>query len=118
MLDPEVIEIKVPKYVDVLKTRYGLENWKQVLDKTAKMMLDLGNGSGLKEEELSRIKTKLLICRGSEDKMVTAKESLRVVSLLSNANYKEFDGFQHPIERVDMDVLAKEIASFGDCNRK
>ncbi len=54
----------------------------------------------------------ILIIRGSEDKMVTAESSKEVASWLRNGTYSEIDDASHPLEKVDMDVLVREIVGF------
>ena len=44
--------------------------------------------------------------------MVTAESSKEVASWLRNGTYSEIDGASHPLEKVDMDVLVREIVGF------
>ena len=53
MLDVKTIIDKVPKFAEALKIRHG-NNWELLLQKTAMMMVDLGNANALSVEDISR----------------------------------------------------------------
>ena len=112
MLDPSIMADKLPSYVVKLQSLFGENNWINVVEKTAELMLDLGHGTALVEDDFNNIDTDVLILRGSEDRMVTAESSEEVASWLKNGKYQEIAGFPHPLERVDIDVLAQEIIKF------
>ncbi|MGB4837703.1 MAG: alpha/beta hydrolase [Saprospiraceae bacterium] len=112
MLDPKVIMEKVPQYASKLQLMFGDQNWISVVEKTATMMLELGNGNGLSQSDFEQIKSTIQICRGSEDKMVSADASIEVVDWLVHGSYKEMPGIPHPLEKVDLGVLAKEFYEF------
>jgi len=112
MLDPEVVEAKVPKFAEMLKHRHQPEDWKTVMIKTAQMMTSLGNGAAMTEDDFRKIQNNILICLGTEDTMVTREESMNVVSNLKNGCFKLVEGFKHPIEAVDKVELSKIILDF------
>jgi len=76
------------------------------------MIKDLGKGAAMTSDDFKNIRQQVLITLGTEDKMVTGEESQHVAGLLPNGSFKWIDGFQHPIDKIDMSVLAKEIQSF------
>lgn len=108
-LNPEIIEAKVPAFANVLKERHGHAEWTGVLEKTAEMMHDLGQGNGLQDEDWTHIKHPVRLGIGDADKMVSLAETEAVASQLPNSDLKVFSGFQHPIEQVDVKVLAASI---------
>lgn len=112
MLDPDLMAEKVPSYVAKLQSLFGEKNWTHVVRNTATLMSDLGHGGALLEDDFRKIETEVLILRGSEDKMVNAESSKDVASWLENGTYQEIDGSPHPLEKVDVDVLANEIVHF------
>ena len=112
LLNPEVIEQKIPKFAEMLKKRHLPTDWKEVMQKTAQMMFELGNGPAMKAEDFKKIENNVLICLGTEDNMVTQAESLEVVSFLKNGRFQLIDGFKHPIESVNMETLAHIIAEY------
>lgn len=109
LLEPEVIEQKIPKFAEMLKIRHLPMDWKKIMKKTSLMMSELGNGSAMKADDFRKIENNVLICLGSEDNMVTQAESLEVVSFLKNGKFQSINGFKHPIESVNMEILAQVI---------
>ena len=109
MLDPEIIEAKVPKFAFALQKRHAPNDWKKVLNKTVQMMTELGNGKAIPLNEFSKIEKQVIIGLGELDNMVSKEESLKVSKLLPNGVLELFDGFKHPIEQTDPQTLAKRI---------
>ena len=113
MLNPEKIEEKVPAFAQQLATVHDPLDWKTVMQQTAQMMLDLGNGNArLEDSDWPQIPNSVCINLGSEDRMVSPEESEHVAQLLPNAQYQLIEGFPHPIDRVDMPTLAQRILDF------
>lgn len=112
MLNPEKIEEKVPAFAKRLDDLHAGNDWKAVMSKTAKMMLDLGNGARMTDEDLSRIDHKVLIGIGGLDNMVTLEESTDASALLPKGELKVLEGFKHPIEKIDVNQLASVIQDF------
>lgn len=111
-LNPEKIEEKIPQFATFLEKSLAPNNWKTVMNKTAQMMLDLGNHSALKTDDFKEIITPTLITIGTLDNMVSLDESKLAASHLKNAELLELEGFVHPIEQNDLGVLAKTIVDF------
>ena len=114
MLDPERIQEKVPAFAIQLEKLHGLENWRNVVLKTSKLMQDLGDNPPLNKEEFNRISNRVLICLGELDKMSTVEESKEVAKYLTNGTFKAIENFKHPIETVPTEELAKIINVFLD----
>jgi pimeloyl-ACP methyl ester carboxylesterase len=112
MLNPDVIEEKVPKFAQALKNRHYPEDWKKVMMKTANFLESLGNNSQLDTESLKNICSEVLVCLGSEDNMVTHEESIEIAELLPKGNFMTIDGFKHPLESVNKIKLAEIIKAF------
>lgn len=55
MLNPSVIEKKLPSFARKLEQEHYPQNWKSIMDKTAKMMLDLGKGAKLTETDFKKL---------------------------------------------------------------
>lgn len=112
MLNPEKIAEKVPAFAQKLATIHTNNPWEEVMNKTAKMMYGLGTGQLLATEELEAIPHKVLISVGQEDQMVSIEESQESAGLLPNGSLKIIPNFQHPIEKVNEDVLSTLITDF------
>jgi Predicted hydrolases or acyltransferases (alpha/beta hydrolase superfamily) len=111
MLNAEKIEEKVPAFAAYLKSLHGENEWKTLLQKTAKMMLHLGNKPALKPYDFHQVQIPVQLMRGEKDVMVTKEETTQTQSLLGNGNYLEIAEWQHPINLVPSDQLAQQVLS-------
>ena len=112
MMNPEIIEQKVPNFAATLADRHAPADWKVVMRATAAMMTELGDGHALTNEEFTRIHQPVMVCIGREDHMVTLDESRITAETLPNGQLKIIDDFRHPLEAVDQDVLAGMIREY------
>lgn len=112
MLDPRVIQEKVPRFAEQLKARHTPENWEGVLGKTAEMMTNLGERNELAIEELSHVGAPVTIAVGDRDQMVGIEESLAAYRQLPNGRFLVVPGTPHPLEKVSQGRLAREIGDF------
>lgn len=112
MLDAEKIVAKIPAFAKTLEERHASNNWKQVLAYTAEMMLQLGNDNPLKTADYSSVQHPSLIMLGDRDKMVTLEETMAVYKSLPNAQLAILPNTPHPIEQVDVELLAYFIKRF------
>ncbi|ELR69228.1 2-succinyl-6-hydroxy-2,4-cyclohexadiene-1-carboxylate synthase [Fulvivirga imtechensis AK7] len=112
MLNAEKIEEKVPAFAKMLEQRHAPVGWKEVLQKTTSMMINLGNGAALSFDRFKDIRQPVVIGIGDEDNMVTMEESETVANLLPGGELRVFKGFKHPLEQVDVKILAEEIKQF------
>lgn len=111
-LNPEKIEEKVPKFAAYQDSLHTPLDWKQVMLKTADMMLDLGNGAGLSEEQIRQISTPSLITIGDLDNMSTVEESQNIAEQLSHGSFQIMEGFEHPIEKINTVQLSDTIRTY------
>lgn len=111
MLNAEKIEEKVPAFAGYLKSLHGENDWKTVLQRTAKMMLELGNKPVLKSYDFHHIQIPVCLLRGEKDVMVTKEETTEVQSLLGNGDYREIEDWVHPINLVPSDQLTQQLLS-------
>jgi hypothetical protein len=112
MLQPEIIEAKLPAFAETLQLRHSPTDWKLVLSKTAEMLFQLGNENTLKLEDYAVISTQSLIMIGDRDKMVTLEETVAVYKQLPAAQLAVLPSTPHPIEQVDVDLLAYNVKKF------
>lgn len=111
-LNAEKISAKVPAFAATLAARHMPNDWKEVLVLTAEMMLEMGRNNPLKMEDYNSIQQPVLLLLGDRDKMVTMEETLSVYRLLPNAQLGVLPGTPHPIEQVDIALLAHLAARF------
>lgn len=112
-LNPDIIEQKIPSFADILKRRHSKHDWRSVLEKTAEMMIDLGNNPCLTEESVAEIVKQITIGVADKDNMVTVSETERLARLNERAGFYVLPYSQHPIERVNTAILAKIIRTFS-----
>lgn len=111
MLQPQVIEEKLPQFAATLEQRHAPLDWKNVLKNTEQMLLNLGKDNALKSEDISRISTPTLIMLGDRDKMVSLEETVAVYKQLPVARLAVLPATPHPIEAVSTGLLAYMINS-------
>lgn len=115
MLNPTSIALKIPAFATYLQGLHGRGKWDEVLEKTANMMLELGDNPALNEQVLSRIQTDVILLRGEKDSMVSEFETVAVKHQLSHSEYLEIPNWQHPIDRIPVNELAQKLQSlFSD----
>ncbi len=112
MLNPKVIEEKVPQFAAHLKKIHQEDQWKAVLEKTATMMLALGEKPLLNVSTLAIIKPKVCIGIGSKDRMVSIEESQETVKHLPDGTLQLLEGCKHPIEQNDPKIITDFIKKF------
>ena len=112
MLNADKIEEKVPAFAHMLKTRHTSMGWKSVLEKTAGMMQDLGNGNGLKAKDLAAIQTPVMILLGTKDQMVTAEESIAAADALAQGHFEPLADAEHPLEKITPRQLADILIDY------
>jgi pimeloyl-ACP methyl ester carboxylesterase len=106
---PEQIEAKVPQFAAQLEKRHAPVNWKMVVRKTALLLMDLGEHPLLTADRLQEISVPVSICRGSEDRMVSAEESQWAADLVPKGQYVELAGVPHPLEKVPTETLLQLV---------
>lgn len=112
MLRPDVIEQKVPAFAQQLANRHGNTHWKDVLHKTASMLLDLGKHPLLTASALQKVSCPTMLLLGDKDNMVSQDETQDAANHLSHGQFQLIPNTPHPIEQVDVSVLSNIIHKF------
>ncbi len=112
MLDPDVVEAKVPKFAEQLRQRHAPANWRTVAERTAEMMVNLGSRNELSMADLAGVPNQVMIGIGDSDRMVSLEESIAAFRALPNGRFIALPATQHPLERVSPERLAREICEF------
>lgn len=112
MLDPALLEEKFPDFTRALMDRHGEKKWKLLLEKTARLMIALGDEPVLRDEDFPGIEAPVRIGLGDKDKMVSMEESWNVYRLLKHGSFYMLPDTKHPLESVNAERLAFEIRSF------
>ena len=112
MLDPDKIEAKVPAFAKQLQERHAPNDWKILLQKTAEMMLALGQSPLLSVEVLANIQNPSLVCIGDADQMVGLAETTQSAEALPNGQLRVLEQTPHPLEKIEVSVLTTLLCSF------
>jgi len=112
MLDPDIIEQKVPKFAADLQHRHGHDHWRTVMWKTAELMKDLGDAPRLTPETMDQCTVPVRYLIGDRDEMVTLDETVNFYRATPNAELAVLPATRHPIEKVRKDLIDWHIADF------
>lgn len=111
MLNPAVIKQKIPQYASALERLHG-KNWEALMEKTAQMMLDLGQNPVLARADFQQIATPVLISVGDKDAMVSIEETANAYRALQQAQLLVLPGTPHPVEKADVAEVAHQLRRF------
>jgi pimeloyl-ACP methyl ester carboxylesterase len=112
MLNPDKIMEKVPAFAQELSRRHAPQDWKRVLTQTSEMMLGMGDRPPLTLNDMRLVKHPVLVLLADGDVMVTREETEEAVAALANGQLHTVLSSQHPIEKVDLDQVTREITGF------
>jgi pimeloyl-ACP methyl ester carboxylesterase len=104
-LNPEKIKEKVPAFAETLAQRHAPNDWKEVVTKTANLMMRLGNKPLLTQQVLEHIQHPVTICLGDKDDLTSAAYSEQVAANLPRGRFILLEKTPHPIEKVEGTVL-------------
>jgi pimeloyl-ACP methyl ester carboxylesterase len=105
MLQPDIIEDKVPKFAAHLAKMHAPNDWKENMRNTATMMEEMGDNPPLGAVDLAKVKCPVHLLLGSKDMMVTDSETLAIKEELDNAMFDVLEGVEHPIEKLELGKL-------------
>lgn len=111
-LNPAKIAEKVPAFAQHLQQIHQPNNWQEVVEITAEMMIDLGNNPDLTIEHLQQINCPIQVAVGDKDAMISIEETVDVFRNLPNAYLLVIPNTKHPIEKVNAAYLAEDICRF------
>ena len=112
MLDPEKIAAKVPKFAAVLEQRHAPQDWKEVMKRTATMMLAMGQDPPLKKEDFNAVPHIIQLAVGDSDTMVSLEETLAVQRQLQDAGFNVLPETPHPVEQMKVELLTLTATNF------
>jgi len=108
-LDAEKILIKVPAFARILESRHAPVDWKELLQRTAGMMMGLGQQPLLTQKILSTIAHSITIMLGDQDDMADRSYSEEVADWLPHGKFLPMKDTPHPIEKVNLNMLADVV---------
>lgn len=114
LLHPATIAEKAPTYAANLIEKHGSDHWENLLQKTAAMMLELGQHPALQMSDFKTIACTMAIGLGDKDKMIPIEDAMSVKNALPNACLDVLPFTQHPIDRVKTELLVQRLNYFFD----
>ena len=111
-LDAATIRAKVPKFASTLEERHaGAGGWETVLTRTSDLLRSLGDSPPLTNDVLRSITQPVHVLVGDKDNTVTREECAGVVEVLPNASLSVLSETAHPIEHVNVEMLAAVLTT-------
>jgi esterase/lipase len=111
LLNADLIETKIPAFAKALSNRHGANHWKTLLAKTAAMMVQMGEENPLSLSDYKQIRTPCSLLLAENDEMVSREETKAIQEALPNFSFTSIPNSKHPIEKVDLERLSKEIVN-------
>lgn len=112
LLNPEKIAEKVPAFANNLMMLHGINVWKNLLKSTSNMLMDLGKGQLLTEEDFQKINCPILFALGDKDTTAGLADTISIYKTLKTANLFVMPNAPHEFNKLDMDLLATQIDKF------
>ncbi|MBL7764555.1 MAG: alpha/beta fold hydrolase [Chitinophagaceae bacterium] len=112
MLNPDKMLEKVPQYVESLKAQHPATDWRQLLNKTAELMMQISQQAYLNDEVFQQLNLPVRIGRGDHDKMVSLQETAAVYEKLPQGSLYILPDTPHPIEKISVELMAPQIRNF------
>ncbi len=100
-IEPSLLKERAPDFVEVLKERHHVAGWQSVVEKSRKLLENLGQHQDLSESDYPEITQNVKILLGSLDRMVTEDESREVANALPNASMSVVEGVGHSLRSVN-----------------
>ncbi|MFK7804695.1 MAG: alpha/beta fold hydrolase [Anaerolineae bacterium] len=107
-LNPEKILEKVPKFAQLLKNRHTAVDWQENMAQSREMMSDFGENPP-SFDQLAETQQPVIISIGDRDNLSTIEESMQAARTLPNGALQVFPNTKHPIEQVNVPMLADAI---------
>jgi pimeloyl-ACP methyl ester carboxylesterase len=106
-LNPAIIQEKVPRFATYLESVQS--DWVLNMEKTAEMMLKMGDHPPFTTKEAERVKQEVTCALGELDEMVSESETIEIQGSLPNGRFIQLEGLKHPISTIQPEILAEFI---------
>lgn len=112
MLDPDGMQVKAPRFAEVLRHRHTAIDWRDNMARTSEMLGYFGSYAPLKDEHIASISARVRVAVGDRDNLVSVEESLALSRTLPFGECEVLPQTHHPFEKVDVERLAYSIEDF------
>lgn len=110
-LNPDKIREKVPQFAKELEQRHPA-GWEEVVAKTKELLLNLGKEPKISDSEWEEIPHPVRVHVGDRDATAGVGQSMEVSKMLQNGELMVLPNTPHPIEQVNLKVLASSLSDF------
>lgn len=117
MLNPDLMEQKVPAFAQALADAHGADRWKEVVRAIARSMSELAAAPLLTPDVCARIQCPTLLCVGEKDNTAVPADTLRFAERVKGAEVCVLPDTPHPIDKVDIDALVPRLNVFWSASR-
>jgi pimeloyl-ACP methyl ester carboxylesterase len=111
-VDAEVMQAKVPAYATALAERHGVDHWKSVVARTARMMTALGASGGFPEPQLAEIAVPVLVGVGDRDTTAGVEPSVRAWRCIPKSSLAVLPSTPHPWEKVSLPTFLSVVGEW------
>ncbi|MDX5326626.1 MAG: alpha/beta hydrolase [Bacteroidota bacterium] len=111
-LDPKKILEKIPSYAQYLENMHHGADWREVVRQTGEMMVRMGEGERIHENDLKKIPVPVIVAVGELDKMVSWQETKKAAELLPNGKPLLIGDVVHPIDKVLPEQILPQLLEF------
>jgi pimeloyl-ACP methyl ester carboxylesterase len=111
LLNPDVIEEKVPGFASLLDSQHP-QGWRSVVDKTREMLLHLGSYPLLIEDDWKALEHTVRLHIGDRDETASVADTLSVFNCLKAGELNVLPDTSHPIKDADLDLLSLSLDDF------
>jgi pimeloyl-ACP methyl ester carboxylesterase len=101
---------KIPAFARILETRHAPNDWKELLSKTKDMMLALGVNPMITHDLAKKMDHRVSVLLGDLDDMADRSFSESIAQAFPNGTFQLMTNTSHPIEKVDINELARLIS--------
>lgn len=112
MLDPDVMEQKVPAFAAKLAEQHGVAHWRQVVTGIAARMADLAHSPLITTDVIQRVECPVRCLVGDADSSAGPERTRLFADQLPKATSKVLPTTRHPFEDVDLNTLVPELRGF------
>jgi pimeloyl-ACP methyl ester carboxylesterase len=110
-LEQATLEAKVPTFAAYLQKNHG-NNYPAILTNTARMMTALASAPTLSVQSIATIGIPVQFMVGDSDEMVRIDETMMFAQAAPKSTFAVLPGTRHPIENVNVPLLAAIIANW------
>ena len=113
LLDPEKLLAKVPAFAETLRQRHAPADWAAVLHATAGLMTAAGAVPPLSAGALAALRVPVQVLVGDADHTAGSPAGQALAAVLPQGHVEVLADTPHPLERVNLELLAARIRAFA-----